>query len=151
MGKPIEQEIFQKKFRNIYQKVVINLIYTSGWVQNNHLSIFKKYNITSTQYNFLRILRGSMPVPCSIKILKSRMLDKMSDVSRIADRLLKLGYVERSKNIADKRSVQISISNKGILLLDKMIQEENSFDKSGTNLSNEEAEQLSYLLDKLRD
>lgn len=151
MGKPIEEEIFQKKFRNSFHKIQLNILFTASWIESQHLAVFKKYTISPQQYNVLRILRGSNPLPCSIQIIRSRMLDKMSDTSRIVVRLQKIGLITRTTNLKDRRSAQVSITLKGLTLLRDMDPEESNFDNLASNLSNDEADQLSFLLDKLRD
>lgn len=151
MGKTIEEEISQKKFRNSFHKIQLNILFTAGWIESHHLEVFKKYTISPQQYNVLRILRGSNPLPCSIQLIRSRMLDKMSDTSRIVVRLQKIGLVNRATNLKDRRSAQISITQKGLSLLRDMEPEESNFDNLASNLSSDEADQLSLLLDKLRN
>ena len=83
----LEDEIHQKKFKSIEQKLMLNLVYTTNWVTAKQGSFFKNSDITTQQYNVLRILRGQYPNPCSIKLIKERMLDRMSDASRIVEKL----------------------------------------------------------------
>ena len=83
----LEDEIHQKKFSSEFQKLTINLIYTNNWIASKHAEYFKNSDITVQQYNVLRILRGQFPNTSSVKLIKERMLDKMSDASRIIDKL----------------------------------------------------------------
>ncbi len=83
----LEDEIQQKKFKSEEQKLMINLLYTANWLTSKNDSFFKNSDITTQQYNVLRILRGQHPNPCSVKLIKERMLDRMSDASRIVDKL----------------------------------------------------------------
>lgn len=145
----LEQEISQKKFKSEYQKAAINLIYTSNWVSAQHSSQLKSYGITPQQFNILRILRGQFPQPASIKLLKERMLDKMSDASRLVDKLLVKGLLERKTSKDDRRNVDVIITKKGLELLETLDYLDNSFNSIIT-LTNEEVEQLNNLLDKLR-
>ncbi|PZR37992.1 MAG: MarR family transcriptional regulator, partial [Azospira oryzae] len=85
----IEEEIKQPKFRSDYQKVAINLIFTANWLINKQQDFFKPYGITASQFNILRILRGQHPNKISGVEIKSRMLDKNSDIPRLLDRLVK--------------------------------------------------------------
>ena len=85
----IEEEIKQSKFRNAYQKVAVNLIYTSNWLQGIQQDFFRDFGITASQFNILRILRGQHPEKISGVEIKSRMLDKNSDIPRLLERLLK--------------------------------------------------------------
>jgi DNA-binding MarR family transcriptional regulator len=146
----IEEEIQTSNFEDNYQKVVINVTFTYGWLSNLFRCNFEKYNLTQQQFNILRILRGQYPKPATINLLKERMLDKMSDTSRIVDRLVQKGLVSRCTNNKDRRAVDIRISDTGLDILDKMDAEFKIKDYLQNNLSEEEAAKLSELLDKLR-
>lgn len=151
MTKIIEDEIQSDKFRNVHHKVALNIIFTANWIHYHHINLFKKYAITGQQYNVLRILRGQYPTPCTVLLIKERMLDKVSDTSRIVERLRVAGFVERVLCEKDRRAVDVKISKKGLDLLKKMEKEEDSMDALMKNLTNTEAKQLNQLLDKLRD
>jgi len=146
----IDEEIKTRKFEDNYHKVIINVAYTSGWLNNLLRCQFERYNLTQQQFNILRILRGQFPNPCTINLLKERMLDKMSDASRIVDRLEQKGLVSRCTNKRDRRSVDIRISETGMDILKKMDAEFKASDFLKNNLTEEEAGLLSDLLDKLR-
>lgn len=151
MTKKIEDVLQSNKFRNEYHKAALNLMVAAQWVSNNGAEIFKKYQLTPQQYNVLRILRGRHPEPCTLLSVRERMIDKMSDVSRIVERLRLAGYVERSSCNEDRRAVDLKISEKGLQLLETMQVEEDKMDSVMKNLTVEEAKQLNELLDKLRD
>ena len=146
----IDDEIQSSKFEDNYQKAVINVTYTYGWLSNAFRCQFERYNLTQQQFNILRILRGQYPKPATINLLKERMLDKMSDASRIVDRLVQKGLVSRCTNSKDRRAVDIRISEKGMDILAKLDVEFRTKDVLKNNLTEEEAGQLSDLLDKLR-
>ena len=146
----IEKEIQSENFEDIYHKVVINVSYTYGWMNNILRHQFEKHNLTQQQFNILRILRGQYPKPATINLLKERMIDKMSDASRIVDRLIQKGLVSRCTNTRDRRAVDIRISESGLAILCKMDNEFKTKDFLKDNLTEEEAGQLSLLLDKLR-
>jgi DNA-binding MarR family transcriptional regulator len=146
----IEKEIYSNKFENNHQKAIINLIYTYGWITNLLKQQLNKYKITLQQYNILRILRGQHPNPATINLLKERMLDKMSDASRIVDRLVQKELVNRCINSKDRRAVDILISQKGLDLLLKLDIEMSSKNFLDKNINNAEAAALSDLLDKMR-
>src|SRR5471030_1160253 len=116
----IDDEIQSSKFEDNYHKVAINVDYTYGWLNNLLRCQFEKYNLTHQQFNILRILRGQYPKPATVNLLKERMLDKMSDASRIVDRLVQKGLVSRCTNTKDRRAVDIRISNIGMDILSKM-------------------------------
>ena len=146
----IDEEIQSSKFEDNYHKAVINVTYTYGWLSNAFRCQFERYNLTQQQFNILRILRGQYPKPATINLLKERMLDKMSDASRIVDRLVQKGLVSRCTNSKDRRAVDIRISEKGMDILTKLDVEFKTKDVLKNNLTEEEAAQLSDLLDKLR-
>jgi len=146
----IDEEIQSSKFEDNYHKAVINITYTYGWLSNAFRCQFERYNLTQQQFNILRILRGQYPNPATVNLLKERMLDKMSDASRIVDRLVQKGLVSRCTNRTDRRAVDIRISDIGLEILNKMDQEFKTKDILKNNLTEEEAGQLSDLLDKLR-
>jgi DNA-binding MarR family transcriptional regulator len=146
----IEKEIYNKKFEDNHQKVVVNLIYTYGWITNLLRLKLNKHSITLQQYNILRILRGQYPNPATVNILKERMIDKMSDASRIVERLVQKDLVKRCVSNKDRRAVDILISQKGLDILQKLDNEVSLKNLLSKNLSDEEANTLSGLLDKMR-
>lgn len=147
----IEEEIKQSKFRNVQQKAILNILFTSNWIQNKQKEFFEPFGITGQQYNILRILRGQHPNLISGAEIKSRMLDKNSDVSRLLDRLIGKNLVSKSQCPNDKRASDILITESGLSLLEKLDSSINNLDTKLNSLSAEEANQLSTLLDKSRD
>ena len=129
MPTTIKDAIQQKKFRNVNHQAQVNLIYTSNWLQNQIAKIFKKYGLSSQQYNVLRILNGSHPNSLNLSQIKSRMLDKMSDTSRVVERLRLSGYLTRVPSKEDRRESIITISKKGLKLVEEMKIEEVLMDK----------------------
>lgn len=147
----LEQEIKQHSFRNDYQKATVNLLYTHNWLETKLSEFFSQFDLTPRQYNVLRILKGQYPHPISTAGLRERMLDKMSDVSRIVDRLYKKGLLQRRTCERDKRLVDIVLSKKGKQLMKELESNVDQLDSYLHKLSSEEASQLNYLLDKIRD
>jgi DNA-binding MarR family transcriptional regulator len=147
----IGKEINSQKFENNLQKSVVNLIYTYGWITNLLGQKLNKYDITLQQYNVMRILRGQHPKPATINLIKVRMLDKMSDASRIVDRLVQKELVDRSINTNDRRAVDIIITKKGLDILLKLDAELLFDDILGKDFNNTDAGILSDLLDKMRE
>jgi DNA-binding MarR family transcriptional regulator len=146
----IEKDIQQPNFRNEFQKMGINIIYTSNWLNEKIASFLSKEDITLQQYNILRILRGS-EVPLSTLQIRERMLDKMSDTSRIVDRLIVKDLVQKSACKADKRLVDITLTNKGLQLVTKLDQYNDQIDATLKGLSEAEAATINQILDKLRN
>ena len=145
----LEKEINQEKFRNEYQKSMINLIYTYNWLMEKISRIFDEWEITLQQFNILRILRGAGD-PLSTLQIRQRMLDKMSDTSRIVDRLVKKGLVKKTVCKTDRRLVDVVITDKGKKLLEKIDAYNDQIDAIMVMLSEDEAKTLNGLLDKIR-
>ncbi|HRD57319.1 MAG TPA: MarR family transcriptional regulator [Ferruginibacter sp.] len=145
----IEQDIHQQNFRNEFQKAAINLIYTFNWMNEKNRVIFEAENITPQQFNILRILRGAK-VPISTLQIRQRMLDKMSDTSRIVDRLVAKELVKKNTCIKDKRLVDVCITEKGRKLLERIDLRQDEMDAVLNNLTEAEAKTLNKLLDKIR-
>lgn len=146
----IEKDIQQQAFRNSYQKATVNIIFSANWLTEQIKIFLDEANITLQQYNILRILRGSMK-PLSTLQIRERMLDKMSDTSRIVDRLVIKELVEKKISTADKRLVDINITNKGLELLNRLDQKNDQLDAIVKNLSTDEVLMLNTLLDKMRE
>jgi DNA-binding MarR family transcriptional regulator len=146
----IEKDIQQSKFRNEYHKTVVNLIFTYNWITEKTKQFFEKGDITSQQYNILRILRGAGK-PLSTLQIRQRMLDKMSDTSRIVDRLVKKELVQKVICKTDRRLVDVTITDSGLQLLDKLDSYNEQMDAMLESLSEEEAKMLNNLLDKIRN
>ncbi len=146
----LEREIGQKEFRSGKRKALINIIYTHNFLVGKMNEVFKSLQITRQQYNVLRILRGAYPAPMTVNLVKERMLDKMSDASRIVERLRIKGLLDRCQSLADRRAVEIQISKKGLELLAKSDPVFQNFDRFFDNLSEAEVDRLNQFLDKLR-
>lgn len=146
----LEEEIKQEKFRNEFHKLAVNIIFTHSWLIHKINQTLSKFDLTPQQFNLLRILRGQYPSPASISLLKERMLDKMSDASRLVDRLIQKGLVERKICEQDRRRVDVIITKKGLSTLKKIDLKNEEMDSLMKNISKSEAKQLNDLLDKLR-
>lgn len=147
----IGEDIKQSSFKSEHQKALINLLYTYNWIMGHEKEHMEVYDLSPQQYNVMRILNGSHPTPLSTQEIRNRMLDKASDASRIVDRLIAKGWVSKCPNAADRRLVDVSINNEGRAIVKKMMTEEDQHivDLLG-HLSDEEAETINTLLDKLR-
>ena len=147
----IEDAIKQKKFQNEYQKANINLFYTYAWLQLQIVQTLKPYNISPQQFNILRILRGRHPKPASIRELTDRMLDKASNASRLVDKLLAKELVTKTTCKQDNRRMEVLITENGLDLLKRASTDvENWINDVFSSLSEEEAQQFNFLLDKIR-
>lgn len=147
----IAEEIKQKEFKSEYAKAVVNVIYTSAWLGQEHAHLFKTYDLTKPQYNILRILRGQHPQPSTVNLLIDRMLDKSSNASRIVDRLEQKGLVERKQCAGDRRAVDVYISKQGLDLLEEIDVKMDAWEAAQDSMSEEESKLLNTLLDKMRN
>lgn len=146
----LEKEISASRFESVHQMAVVNVMFTYGWCNEQLKKVMSPYDITTQQFNILRILRGQHPNPSTINLLKSRMLDKMCDASRIVDRLVQKGHVLKTTSPTDKRAVDILITKTGLLLLGQIDREVDLSAMVAPNLTEEEAISLNILLDKMR-
>ena len=146
----LEEEIKQSKFKNEYHKLSVNIIYTANWLSHHHSRHCKKYDITSEQFNILRILRGQYPKTATVNLLIERMLNKMSNASRLVEKLRKKDLVERKINEADRRACDVIITKKGLSLLSELDKVEKELNKMISHLSEREVKTVNILLDKLR-
>lgn len=149
----LEKEIYQvKPFNNDYHKAFVNINYTGKWLSQFTSDFLKPYNLTPQQYNILRILRGKFPVATTIKYIRERMLDRMSDASRIVELLRIKGLVERNICLGNRRKMDVLITQKGLYLLGEIEKEiYTRIDNRLSALNEHEVTQLNFLLDKLRD
>lgn len=145
----IEDEL-KSSFKNDYHKLVVNLLLTYMRLSEPFQELLKVYGLTSTQYNVLRILSGQKQVPASIGLIKERMIERNSDVSRVIDRLLKKKLIERRENKNDRRQRDILINAAGLEVLEKIDAHENDYSALDIPLSSDEVAIMNELLDKMR-
>ncbi len=146
----IEDEIKQEKFSSEFHKLVVNLKFTANWLNATHLKVLRKSGLSVQQFNVLRILRGQYPKPSSLLLIRERMLDKESNASRLIDKLESSGYLSRIQCPKDRRQVEITITQKGLDLLEKISPELERLSLKEISLSETEAQTLNELLDKMR-
>ena len=146
----IEKEIKQNKFKDEINKLMINQLFIGKWITNLIAKQLKPFGITNQQYNVLRILRGQKSNYISVNAISDRMIDKMSNVSRLIDKLVDKKLVQRKINKDDRRQADIVINQKGLDLVKAIEDTEDDLKSNFKSLSEEEAKQLNDLLDKLR-
>ena len=145
----IEDEL-QSKFKNEYHKLIVNIKLTSSRINEVMHEVMCLHDLTSTQYNVLRILRGQNQKAVSIGLIKGRMIERNSDMSRIIDRLAKKNFIERNENKADRRQKDVRISDAGLKVLAEIDNTEDSIMNLLGHLSEDEVVTLNNLLDKAR-
>ncbi len=146
----IEQDIKQARFRSPYQRMAVNLLFTSNWIGDMQMRLMRPQGITLQQYNVLRILRGQHPNPVRVADIMERMLDKMSNASRLVDKLVAKEFVKRTECCSDRRAVDVVITESGLALLTEIDDLQTGWETTLSTLNETEANQLSNLLDKLR-
>jgi DNA-binding MarR family transcriptional regulator len=147
----LEKAIKQSKFKDEHHKMLLNLIYTAGLINAEQARFFKNYDLSPQQYNVLRILRGQYPNPASVGLVQERMLDQMSNASRLIEKLKQKKLLTRRECKEDRRQVDIIVTEDGLTLLKSIDKAFEEFEKRLTSIAMEEAKQLNTLLDKLAD
>jgi DNA-binding MarR family transcriptional regulator len=148
MGESIQKLIKQSKFESAAQKAFINLIFTYNYFYYKQCDFFKPYDLLPQHYNILKIVKGKAPEPTTPSYIIDVMLDKKRDLTRLIDKLVDKGLLNRCINPNNKRSIQITITEEGLTLTRKL--EENLRNELTHNLTEDDSEQLSQLLDKMR-
>ncbi len=147
----LEDEIKQTKpFKNEFQKLFLNIAFTSSWLNNILSSGLKPYGLTPQQFNVLKILKGKYPDSHKNQDIAKRMLDRSSNAGRIVDKLVQKKLAARTSNTSDRRSVQISITAKGLQLLQEVEQEDFYLKELVRNLDENSAKQMNQWLDEVR-
>jgi len=149
--KTISEAIKQKSFESNRHMAHLNILYTASYIQGIANKTLKPFGISPQQYNLLRILKGQHPNPASVKLLTERMLDKMSNASRLVDKLKAKGLVDRVECQEDRRQVNVGLTLEGLDVLKKSTIAMNESLRFMEAISEEEALMLSEFLDKIRE
>jgi DNA-binding MarR family transcriptional regulator len=147
----IEEIIKSTVNLTVEKKIILNIMYTLNVIQDNFNDILKPHELSSEQYNVLRILRGQKGIPANMFLIQERMVAKNSNTTRLIDKLLLKKLVTRNVCEFNRRKIEIEITQAGLDLLKildpKVIQHENSL---SSNLNKTEKETLNELLEKYR-
>lgn len=146
----LEEDIKQQKFANEFEKVAVNVLFTSSWLYNINSTRLKRFDVTPEQYNVLRILRGSHPNTMMLADITSRMIDKSSNATRLVEKLRQKGFVTREICENNRRQVDIWITDKGLSVLKKIEAASEEWLNTLKNITKSEALELNRILDKLR-
>lgn len=146
----IEDAIKQKEFKDPYNKAVVNLLFTHGHIVSKQSALFKPFGLSPEQYNVLRILRGQQGNPITVSSIQDRMLNRMSNASRLVEKLKQKEFVSREECPSDRRQVDIVITEKGLEVLQRLEDAIYRLNRELVQLDEKEIEQLNSLLDKLR-
>ncbi len=143
-------EIIKTNFKTPQQKAIVNLRFTANYFINFQNSFMLEFDLTMPQFNILRILRGAKD-SLSVNSVKERMVERSPNLTRIMDKLVSKDLIKRFQCNDDRRAVFIEINEKGLELLQKIDVKMEKINLFPQNLTDDEAEQLSYLLDKIRN
>ena len=146
----LQEAIKTEKFRNARHMAMLNILYTAYWLKTHNNAALKNYDLTSEQYNVLRILKGKHPEPMCVKDIGSRMLEKSSNVPRIIDRLVAKNFVERSNSQEDKRETIITVTEVGLKILEQSTKALDKVAEKIIGLDEAEALELNEQLEKFR-
>ena len=147
----LKKEILTKGFFSEEEKTFVNLIHTAAYFESEFSHFIKEFGLSPQQYNVLRILRGQSPNAILGGDLQKRMLHKMSNATRIVDKLVEKGFADRSKSNKDKRQILVSITKDGLDLLNVLDEEVFNFNSNIMNLPEAQLMFLNLLLDNLRN
>jgi DNA-binding MarR family transcriptional regulator len=147
----IEKDIKQKTFKNPYNKLTVNLMYTNGWLMNQYAKILKPYNLTEQQCYVLKILRDNYPQSVTINHIIENMIDEMSNVSRLVDKLIAKKLVVKEKSIYDLRSLDVKLTEKGVTFYDEMSEQILKWEKSFFEANESDLQLMNDLLIRLRE
>ncbi|MEO1050594.1 MAG: MarR family transcriptional regulator [Bacteroidota bacterium] len=146
----IEEEIQIKDFKDSHRRMIVNLMFTGNYVHNMVSKYIKPFGISLEQHNVLGILRGQYPSPTMFTTIQSRMYNRNSNVTRLVDKLVDLGYATRELNPNHRRKMDICITEKGLSLLTEIDKAMPDLYAEFHSLSAQEADTVSQLLDKMR-
>lgn len=146
----IENALKTNKFRDERHKAILNLMYTTYWMKDRFAGTLKEFDLTSEQFNVLRILRGSLPNHLCVKDIGERMIERSSNVPRILERLQRKGYIERIVSEYDRRETKTIITDKALKMLLLLDEKMSSAENEILKLSPQDAQMLNLILDKIR-
>tara|TARA_B100000497_G_C7661758_1_gene398647 strand:+ start:112 stop:564 length:453 start_codon:yes stop_codon:yes gene_type:complete len=145
----LEHEIKQKAFRSEQSKLIVNLIYTYNQLKSRIATVLKNEGVTMQQYNVLRIVNGAGKEGITTSEIRERMLDKMSDASRMVDRLETMGLLLKQRDRDDRRVLHVFLTDKGQDLVHRLMKQD-TIDQLASGVKEENAQQLNELLDSFR-
>ncbi|MBT8254374.1 MAG: MarR family transcriptional regulator [Flavobacteriaceae bacterium] len=133
------------------KKTVVHMMYTGDYVLKRINSLLKPYDLTSQQYNVLRILRGQRGQAVPLSRIQERMINKNSNTTRLIDKLVNKNYVSRKIDSENRRKLKIGITKEGLKLLYKIDPLVDRLENKTTEkLSLNEMNILNTLLEKIR-
>ena len=148
----LEDELKMSAIQDQHHRATLNVIFTGAWMAKKMNHLLKPFGISEQQYNILRILKGQKGGALHLQDISSRMIHKMSNTTRLVEKLRLKGMLERHVCEENRRKVWISITQTGLALTEKAtIEVQKSNENLSTKFTIEEATTLANLLDKLRE
>ena len=133
------------------QALRFNLSQAVSWLNNATRQLLKPYGITPKQYHLLQNLAERNQKEMTVQQLRDSMADKMSDASRLVDRLILKGYLNKTPSKTDRRSSLVNISPSGLRILKEVDRHRSAHDNIIRDRLNQgEIKQLNELLDRLK-
>jgi DNA-binding MarR family transcriptional regulator len=143
----LEDAIRQPQFNNAQQRAGMNVIFTANWLSNQYATALKPINLSLQQLNVLTILKGQPNYTAPVNLIKDRLIDRMPNVSRLLNKLMEKGLVQKDRTLSDQRVVHIKLSSQG----EQVAEQGRALFQSVTyQLADEQAQQLNDLLNQLR-
>ncbi len=146
----ISEELKQSKFQSEESKAIVNIIFTGNWMTQRQHELLKPFGLTVQQYNVLRILKGQKGNPMTVLAITERMMDKMSNASRLVDKLLEKKLVLRRECPQDRRAVDVIILPAGIELVEKIDLVQNKWGENFKKIDPDKLQALNEILDEFR-
>jgi DNA-binding MarR family transcriptional regulator len=147
----ISEDLKQSKFTTPTSKAIVNIIYSGNWMMQQQQELLKPFGLTAQQYNVLRILRGQQNNPMTVLGITERMMDKMSNASRLVDKLLEKKLVLRRECPQDRRAVDVIILPAGLAILEEIDQVQLAWEKNFKDISTDKLDQINEILDEIRN
>jgi len=149
--KELNTRLQTSSYLPLSRQTVINIFLSNTWVKNDLLNVLKPHDLSLEQFNVLRILRGQKGCPVNLQDIQERMVNKMSNTTRLVDKLILKGYVKRNQCKENRRKIEIYITSSGLNILDKLdIIIDKTEQTITSNLSTTELQHLNKLLLKLK-
>lgn len=146
----VQENTKRIKYNQVFQEVAVNISATHHWYNNQMRDKLGPFDMTVQQFHVLCILSQQLPSPATINLIKSKMLDKMSDASRIVERLIQKGLVIKTNCMNDRRATAIHLTAAGQDMLAAIAKIPIAEQLLASRLTKPEAIQLNQLLEKLR-
>lgn len=143
------EDAIKSSFKSPRQKALVNIRYTSNFLAQKQNLFMGEYDLTMPQFNILRILRGAKKA-IAVNIVKERMVEKSPNTTRLMDKLIDKGLINRTRCSDDRRVVFVEISEKGLEILSDIDKHFETNDIFQVSITDEEALVLSDILDKIR-